>query len=186
MHQKSNKLKVTLMLVSTLLFAILASTVYANGEGSHGLQWKTPFMGVLTYGQVPNPDPQEGAFPPSNASGVLSAYLDHLRNKLFFSINYRDLQGEITKVHFHGPAVPGVANATHYFDICCEDGDPYPQIPEGTQGTFDGQTDRLIFSEIKDLMQGLWYINIHTDLYPTGELRGQVLPTGVHYFRYNP
>jgi len=33
MHLKSNKLKVTFMLVSTVLCAIGASTVYANGEG---------------------------------------------------------------------------------------------------------------------------------------------------------
>ena len=186
MHLKSNKLKVTFMLVSTVLCAIGASTVYANGEGSHGLQWKTPFMGVLTYGQVPNPDPQEGATTPSNASGLLFAYLNHLTNELVFSINYRDLQGEITMVHFHGPAVPGNFNANHFFDVCCKDEDPYSEPPEGNQGTFDGKTTPLTSFQIRNLKKGLWYLNIHTDLFPTAEIRGQVLPTGIHYLKYNP
>jgi hypothetical protein len=180
------EIKTIIVGLSIVYLTLSAVPVYGNGDGSHGLQWKTPFMGVLTYGQVPNPDPQEGATTPSNASGLLFAYLNHLTNELVFSINYRDLQGGIIMVHFHGPAVPGDFNANHFFDVCCKDDDPYSEPPEGNQGTFDGKTTPLTSSQIRNLKKGLWYLNIHTDLFPTAEIRGQVLPSGIQYLRYNP
>jgi hypothetical protein len=32
---------------------------------------------------------------------------------------------------------------------------------------------------VADLLAGLWYVNIHTDEHPGGEIRGQILPVGV-------
>lgn len=29
-------------------------------------------------------------------------------------------------------------------------------------------------AQANDLLAGLWYVNIHTDDYPTGEIRGQI------------
>ena len=113
-------------------------------------------------------------------------YLNHLTNELTFSITYRDLRGQLDKAHFHGPAPAGVTNSEHYFDICCRPDDPYNEQPEGSMGAFDGKTDPLNVLQILDLMNGLWYINIHSDLYPTGEIRGQVIPTGVNYLLWVP
>ena len=138
----------------TVCLIMAASAAYANGEGTHGLQWKTPFTAILTYGQVPNPDPQEGATPPSAASGLLFGYLNHLTDEFVYSINYRDLQGEIIMVHFHGPADPGNLNPNHFFDVCCKDEDPVSEPPVGSQGTFDGKTIPLARSQIRDLKNG--------------------------------
>lgn len=170
--------------VAAAVSALITSQVYAHGEEPEETALMIPFMAVLTYGQVPNPDPQDGAAPPSAASGQLFGYLKQPANEFVFSISFRGLQGTISMVHFHGPAVPGSYNTDHYFDICCEQGDPYPVAPGGTEGAFDGGTGRLSQSEMKDLKRGLWYINIHTDLYPTAELRGQVIPLqGVRYLQ---
>ena len=169
-----------------LLLFMITNTAFANGEGTHGLQWKTPFTAILTYGQVPNPDPQEGATPPSNASGMLFGYLNHLTDEFVYSINYRDLQGEITMVHFHGPADPGNLNPNHFFDVCCKEEDPVTEPPVGSQGTFDGKTIPLTRAQIRNLQNGFWYLNIHTDLYPTAEIRGQVLPSGTNYLYWRP
>jgi hypothetical protein len=35
----------------------------------------------------------------------------------------------------------------------------------------------LTDAQANDLMAGLYYVNIHTDTYPNGELRGQVVKT---------
>lgn len=180
----SQKLQqIIIISVFTVFLTMAASAAYANGEGSHGLQVKTPFMGILTYGQVPNPEPDAI---PSNASGMFFGSFDHLRRVLVFSITYRDLRGQLDKAHFHGPAPTGVVQTKHLFDICCKEDDPYDEQPEGSMGTFNGETPPLGPLEIWNLMNGLYYINIHSDLYPTGEIRGQVLPSGTFYFRVVP
>jgi len=33
-----------------------------------------------------------------------------------------------------------------------------------------------IANQISDLEGGLWYINIHSSVFPNGEIRGQILP----------
>ena len=183
MNLKERKVSLVLVVVFIALCTVTVGNARANGEGSHGLQVKTPFMSVLTFGQVPNPE--EDAIV-SNASGMFFGYLNHLTNELHFSITYRDLRGQLDKAHFHGPAPAGVVNADHYFDICCREVDPYKEQPEGPIGTFNGKTRPLTVFEILDLMNGLWYINIHSDLYDTGEIRGQVIPTGVNYLLLVP
>ena len=183
-----NSTKKVILGISLMVFLMATNTAFANGEGTHGPQWKTPFTAILTYGQVPNPDPQEGATPPSVASGMLFGYLNHLTNEFVYSINYRDLQGEVTMVHFHGPADPGNINPNHFFDVCCKEGeDPFTEPPIlGSHGIFDGKTIPLTRAQIRNLENGFWYLNIHTDLYPTAEIRGQVLPSGINYFYWRP
>ena len=41
---------------------------------------------------------------------------------------------------------------------------------------FEG-TATLTDAQASDLMAGLYYVNIHTDAYPNGELRGQFVKT---------
>ena len=34
----------------------------------------------------------------------------------------------------------------------------------------------LSAGQVNDLLAGLWYLNLHTDAFPDGEIRGQVVP----------
>lgn len=73
--------------------------------------------------------------------------------------------------HIHGPAAVG-ANAPIL-------------IPLGTGQLKQGMTDLDNLASCpdpaacaSDLLAGLWYVNIHSDEHPDGEIRGQILPAG--------
>jgi hypothetical protein len=111
---------------------------------------------------------------PANASpsqGMAFVTLNKQQKLLCYSISFSPLAG--TEVaHFHGPAQPG-QNADVVFGIT-----PAPS-PVGTSKW--GCVGPLEKSQIKDLNKGLWYVNIHSTAFLLGEIRGQVLPTGLQY-----
>jgi hypothetical protein len=80
-------------------------------------------------------------------------------------IGYRGLSGPITMAHFHGPASPG-KNAAPVVWLT-KQGAPV-EYPIKGQATLTPEQARQ-FAEWK------WYINIHTEAHPDGEIRGQVL-----------
>lgn len=74
--------------------------------------------------------------------------------------------GVPTMMHFHGPAAT-TANAGVQFDI--------QNYPVRTTGSVSGQTQPLTEAQEADLLNGLWYYNLHTNTFPSGELRGQIV-----------
>jgi hypothetical protein len=96
----------------------------------------------------------------SDAQGVGIVTLDTEKNLFTWNIFYSGLTGTEQMAHFHGPASVGQnANAI----ITLSTGSP----KIGSQVITDGQ--------VADIIAGLWYVNIHTDVYPGGEIRGQVI-----------
>jgi len=139
-------MKRTLGIVSTL--ALLLVTARAEAR-------QLTFFAVLNGGQVVPPSP-------SNAMGVAFLTFDDATKRICYSISYSGLTGSETEAHLHG-AKPGQTNAVLY-DL----------TPAGTPkvsclGPIKPVEERL-------LKQGRMYINIHTDVYVAGEIRGQVLP----------
>ena len=51
-----------------------------------------------------------------------------------------------------------------------------------TAGTFS-ETETLTTEQIDALRTRQLYVNIHSENYPSGELRGQILPAGKTYFQ---
>lgn len=104
-----------------------------------------------------------GAGTGSTATGSATATLDEVSRLFSWNISWSGLLGDITVAHFHGPAAPG-SNA-------------------GVQVTIDPTTnpsvgsDTITDTQIADLLANLWYINIHSDRNPGGEIRGQVIKT---------
>jgi hypothetical protein len=100
--------------------------------------------------------------PPTNspATGSATMTLDE-SNMLSYEIAFSGLDATETIAHFHGPAPVG-ANAGVQFGL------PLGSPKVGTAGP-------LSASQVDDLMAGLWYINIHSQAFPGGEIRGQVL-----------
>lgn len=104
---------------------------------------------------------------PANDSagfGAITAVYDDESNQLYYEFEW-ELGGEAlaTAVHFHGPALRG-ENAGVLIDL----------------GPISGHSGKesgvvvLTEDEELDLKAGLWYINIHSDAFPAGELRGQM------------
>lgn len=115
---------------------------------------------TLEPGQEPSVDP---ATPP-DALGNAALTYDPNSNLLMWNVSFGGLSGPATLAHFHGPATPG-NTAPPQVDIGALSGLESPMI--GSSLIDDTQ-------EI-ELLDELWYINVHTDLNPAGEIRGQVV-----------
>jgi hypothetical protein len=96
-----------------------------------------------------------------DASGMAEATLDTETRSLTFSISYEGLSGPAIGAHIHGPV--GAA------------GNAGIMIPfSTTQSPIEGSAE-LSEAQMKDVLDGLTYVNIHTQQHPGGELRGQLM-----------
>ena len=100
--------------------------------------------------------------PPVNSPGKGTAEItyDTASKKVSWKLNYTGLTGPATMAHFHGPAAAG-ANAGVKV--------PIPDPKSGTEGSAT-----LTDEQAKDLMDGKYYVNVHTDANKGGEIRGMV------------
>jgi hypothetical protein len=100
---------------------------------------------------------------PPNASpgtGIGCFTLDS-QNVFHYEITFSDLIGVENNAHVHGPAPVGVPAGIVF------------GLPAGSPKV--GSTGPLTAGQIADLNNGLWYVNIHSTLFPGGEIRGQIL-----------
>jgi len=126
----------------------------AAGAASTGPPKKI-FIAVLNGGQVVPPSI-------SNAFGVGYLTFDTVTKRVCYSISYSGMQGTETEAHLHGGET-GTTNAVLY------DLTPLGSPKMGCIGP-------ITKTEQKLLLKGQMYINIHTDIFVAGELRGQVVP----------
>lgn len=117
--------------------------------------------------EVPTPD-LTGVEPLPSGSGRVELETD--TNEIAWTIDYQDLSGPIVSpgAHLHGPAEPGVPTGIQVF---LADGDP----PLPASGELTGSAT-LTDEQEAQLLDGLWYVNLHTAMNPAGEIRGQVVP----------
>ena len=145
---------------SVFLFALAIASSHLNGQI---FNFDFP---INVEQEVPAPTIPPGAMP----FGMGQVTLDTDLNMLSWVIDYQGLSGPIVApgAHFHGPAEPG---ATANVQIFLTDGDP----PEPATGQLVGSA-AVTDQQENDILDGLWYVNIHTDLNRPGEIRGQVVP----------
>jgi hypothetical protein len=98
--------------------------------------------------------------PPTDSAGTGSAdvTVDTASKKLSWTVTSSGLSGDATAAHFHGPAAVG-ENADPVIDISAS-------VARGSADITDQQ--------LADLQAGKLYLNIHTQKFPDGEIRGQV------------
>lgn len=109
--------------------------------------------------------------PPHGSPGTGQAHLilDDVAMTLDLNMTFTGLLAPTTNAHIHCCATPG-ANA----------GVIIPFVPEGfplgvTSGSF-AHLFTLDSTQVGDLLSGMSYINIHTELFPGGEIRGNIVP----------
>jgi CHRD domain-containing protein len=105
--------------------------------------------------------------PPNTTSGTgsVTATYDPATKELTWSGTFSGLTGPAMAAHFHGPAEVG-KNAGVQIWIS-EKGKPFESPFKGSAKLSDAQAS--------DLMNGQWYVNIHTKANPGGEIRGQLV-----------
>ena len=94
----------------------------------------------------------------SKGSGKAEVTFDTATKKLSWKVSYDKLTGEPVAAHFHGPAGPK-DNAAPVVDVTAT-------LKDGSAAITDAQA--------ADLAAGKWYLNIHTEKFRDGEIRGQV------------
>lgn len=101
------------------------------------------------------------------ASGVLDVSYNKKTKMLYYTVSWSNLTGIPVGAHIHGEAARGVnAGVKHGFT---------DQIPKTVSGSF---TNSVLVDEVaikeEGLLNGLYYVNIHTAMFPGGEIRGQI------------
>ena len=97
----------------------------------------------------------------SSGSGTLSANLDKTTSVLSWTVTYSGLSGPATAGHVHGPAKMG-QNAGVALPFA-------GNLESPIRGTAT-----LTAAQMDAVMNGNWYVNLHTAAHPAGEIRGQV------------
>jgi hypothetical protein len=117
---------------------------------------------------------QETPAVPSTAIGKMNVYYTKETRTLTYSVSWSGLTGPVTAMHIHGLAPTGYAvGVVQTFTIAnivrC------PASPTTACGSYSGtfQVDGFVVKE-QDLLNGMYYVNIHTAAYPGGEIRGQI------------
>lgn len=98
---------------------------------------------------------------PANASpgiGVATGTLDDVTRVFSWSLSFSGLVGSQTGAHFHKGAV-GVNG---------------PVQVALTLGSPSAGSTTLTVAQVADLEAGLWYVNVHSSIFPGGEIRGQL------------
>ena len=100
------------------------------------------------------------------ATGTADITFDSATRMLSWTITCSGLSGAVTMVHMHGPAAAG-KNASAQIWLT-QKGSP-------VENPIKGQAT-LTPEQVKQFEAGEWYINVHTESHPGGEIRGQVMP----------
>ncbi len=101
-------------------------------------------------------------------SGTVTMTYDSATKKLTWNGTFSGLTGAASAAHIHGPAEAG-KNAGVLIWLSDNDTKAHPFT-----SPFQGSAT-LTDAQAKDLMAGLYYVNIHTAANPGGEVRGQVV-----------
>jgi hypothetical protein len=101
----------------------------------------------------------------TNGTGTATGTYDATSNTLTYNVSWSNLSGNATVAHFHGPAAIGT-NASVIVPFTFTAG-----------ATSASGTATLTDAQETDLLNGLWYANVHTQAHGGGEIRGQVTAT---------
>lgn len=157
------------------LLAVTASPFAAHAEI---LQFNALLNSANSVPALTNPN--------QAASGLSTLFYDTLTNTYDFTLSSFSLSGPITGAHIHGPAT-AMQSGGVLVDINVS---PFVKFNSGSTlllGGDDVTTFGFVASAnghpgqsfLNALNSGLTYVNIHTAMYPGGEIRGQLWPTSV-------
>jgi hypothetical protein len=134
---------------------IFLGFVHAEGVRAETTSFKVPLTGAQS---VPAVD--------TTGSGTAELTYDPATRIVTWNIAYTGLSSPTTMAHFHGPAAEG-KNAPPVIWLSTQGSPPTNPIKGSATLTPD---------QAKQFSAGEWYINVHSEAHPAGEIRGQVVP----------
>ena len=153
--QTEEKMKALKRQRALIPFIILLGFVDVGAVRADATSFKVPLTGAQCVPAVDTP-----------GSGTAELTYDPATRIVTWNITYTGLSSPSTMAHFHGPAEQG-QNAP-------------PVIWLSTQGSPPANpmtgTATLTPDQAKQFSAGEWYVNVHSQSHPAGEIRGQVIP----------
>lgn len=101
------------------------------------------------------------ALPGATGTGTATVTLDTVTGEVNWSLSFSGTQGSAFFSHLHGASGPGVSSPARYFLT--------------TDSSTSGSGAFTLTDPIQDMIDGLWYVNVHTTHSNQGEIRGQLL-----------
>lgn len=138
-----------------ILAVCLATAASAGLVHAAPLSFTVPLSGAE---QVPPID--------TAAKGNAALTYDPATRVVTWTITYNGLSGTATMAHFHGPADKG-KNGPVVIWLSTK-GSP-------AESPFKGEAT-LTPEQAQQFTAGEWYVNVHSQAHPAGEIRGQVVP----------
>ena len=123
---------------------------------------------------------QETPAVPSSALGTMDVFYSKETRTLSYTVTWSGLTDSLSLMHIHGLGPTGFA-AGVVQNIVAASNSIFPQKTSGKytflkSGAISGTllADGVAVKE-QDILNGVYYMNIHTPAYPAGEIRGQII-----------
>lgn len=152
------KSSTTLLLAATFFLSVFTSCDKDDDNTNNNIVKRS---GLALSGN------QEVPVRSTNANGTMDISYDKTTKLLSFTVNWQNLTTTPTGSHIHGTAARG-ANAGIKYDF-------FSALPKTTSGTYSGSVavDGNLIKE-DSLLNGFYYMNLHSTTFPEGEIRGQL------------
>jgi len=138
-----------------ILLVCLAIGTWAGLAQAAPLSFKVALTGAQSVPPVENA-----------GTGTADLTFDPATRVVTWTITYSSMSAPVTMAHFHGPAAQGT-NAGVVIWLT-KQGSPVESPIKGEA--------TLTPEQALQFAAGQWYINVHTQSHPGGEIRGQVVP----------
>ena len=140
---------------AAILAASLTIIAYAGLAQAAPVSFKVQITGAQQVPPVEN-----------TGTGTANLTYDPSTRAVTWTITYSGLSGPATMAHFHGPAPEGKNGPVAIW--LSKQGSP-------AESPITGQAT-LTPDQAQEFAAGEWYVNVHTQAHPGGEIRGQVMP----------
>ena len=125
---------------------------------------------------LPMSSAQEVPINPTTGTGTINATYNKNTRILTYAVTWTGITGPVAAMHIHGLADPGFNAGVLQNIVTASNGIATPGSKYGTSGSISATLyiDGTVFKE-EHLLANKYYLNIHTALYPGGEIRGQLI-----------
>lgn len=164
---------IKLTALTSLLFVLVFSMTSCEKNAEKRTTTDYEKTGIIMSGA------QETPAVPSTALGTMDVLYSKETRTLSYKVTWSGLTDSVSLMHIHGLAPTGFA-AGVVQTIVGASNSIFPQKTSGKytflkSGTISGVllADGVAVKE-QDILNGVYYMNIHTPAYPGGEIRGQI------------